>query len=134
MMMNKDRELGLASAAAAAASSTAGSGSLADGEALVGLAKLELSDLERKQARWTQARGTLSMRSISGWGPGVVGALIYIAGTWIANAYVDRSNTVTLYLAYVVSALTGVVFSLGWTVRILSRRLDAVVEIIEQQK
>jgi hypothetical protein len=132
MTMDKDHGLGMGRIGAAAAPAT--SGSLVNGEALIGLAKLELSELERKQARWAQARGTRSMRSISNWGPGLVGTLIYIAGTWIANAYVDRSNTVTLYLAYVVSALAGLVFSLGWTVRNLNRRLDAVTEIIEHQK
>ena len=60
--------------------------------------------------------------------------MIYFAGSWIANAYVDRSNTATLYLAYVVSALTGIVFALGWTIKTLIRRLDAIAEIIEQQK
>jgi hypothetical protein len=109
-------------------------GSLADGDALIGLAKFEITDLKRRQARWAQARGLHSIRSISSWGPGVVGAVIYFAGTWIANAYVDRSNTATLYLAYIVSALTGIVFTLGWTIKTLIRRLDAVMEIIEQQK
>ena|SRR5438477_3718576 len=108
--------------------------SLADSNALASLARLELTDLGRKQARWAQARGAGSMRSISSWGPGVIGAVIYFAGTWIANTYVDRSNTATLYLAYVASAVTGLVFSLGWTVRNLKRRLDAITEIIQQQK
>ena len=103
-------------------------------DAQIGLAKFELSQLERRQARWALARGMHSIRSVSNWGPGLVGAVIYIAGTWIVNAYVDGSNTVTLYLAYVVCALTGLVFSLGWTVRTLNRRLDAVTEIMEQQK
>ena len=119
-------------AGAAAVRSTAGP--LADGDALIGLAKLELTDLERKQARWALARGSHSMRSFSSLGPGLAGTLIYFAGIWIANAYVDHSNTVTLYLAYAVSALTGLAFTLGWSFRNLSRRLDAVVEIIEQQQ
>ncbi|SRR6266851_2645821 len=109
-------------------------GLLAAGDAQIGLAKFELSQLERRQARWALARGMHSIRSVSNWGPGVVGAVIYFAGTWIVNAYVDRSNTVTLYLAYVVCALTGLVLSLGWMVRTLNRRLDAVTEIMEQQK
>jgi hypothetical protein len=117
---------------AAAVQATAGR--LAGSDALVGLAKLELTDLERKQARWALARGTHSMRSFSSWGPGLAGTLIYLAGVWIANAYVGHNNTVILYLAYVVSALTGLVFTLGWSFRNLSRRLTAVVEIIEQQK
>ena len=108
-------------------------GSLAVGDARIGLAKLELTELERKQARWALARGTRSIRSFSNWAPGF-SVLIYFAGVWIANTYVDPSDRVTLYLAYVVSALTWLVVFLGWTVRNLSRRLDAVTEIIEQQK
>ena len=119
-------------AAGSGPASTTGSSAAID--ARIGLAKFELTDLERKQARWALARGTHSIRSISSWGPGIVGAVIYFAGSWIANAYVDRSNTVTLYLAYVVSSLTGIVFTLGWTIKTLIRRLDAIAEIIEQQK
>ena len=130
--MAKNRESGIGHTHAGMASSTAGA--LADSDALSGLAKLELSELERKQARWAQARGARSMRSVSNWVPGILFALILIGGQWIASAYIDPNDRVTKYLAYGVSMLTAIVFILGWTVRILNQRLDAMMEIIEQQK
>ncbi|MEP6942000.1 MAG: hypothetical protein ABI981_03650 [Betaproteobacteria bacterium] len=104
-----------------------------DGDARVGLAKLEPSALDRTQARWALARGA-PRSSVSQWAPGLVFALILVGGQWLAGAFVDRDNRVALYLAYAVSALTALVFLLGWQLRILSHRVDAVAEIIEQQK
>jgi len=103
------------------------------GDARVGLARLELSELERTQSRWALVRGA-PMSSVSQWGPGLVFALILIGGQWIVGASVDRDNKAELYLAYAVSALVAIVFALGWKVRNLIHRVDAIAEIIEQQK
>jgi hypothetical protein len=97
-------------------------------------ATLALTELERSRARWAQARGTSSLHSFSNWGPGLLPTLIFIGGSWIANAYVDPGDRVMLYLAYLVSMLTGLVFGLGWMVRKLTRRLDALAEIADQQR